>query len=377
MMKSSRMMIKTNRSPAGHRLPGAARAAFTSAAAAVTAAVLALGTLLAPQAALHAQAASAAPTAQNPVVIVLDPGHGGPLENSDNQGAIYAPYREKDLTLQLAKAIQAELSVYDNVQCFLTREDDSSLTLSERASIAAAHHADMLICLHFNASNRHDYYGSEVWTSAFDHNYAVGASFGETELAMLSGLGLYSKGVKTRIGQHGDYYGIIRHSDAAGIPCVLIEHCYLDSEEDRSLLSGKDFLSQLAHADAVSIAAWFHLKSSSYGIDFGQYVRPETADAPAGGIPQDTTAPDVCTLEQIGRSGSRVSFRLTAADTDSSYPLLYYSYTVDGKTSRLQTWPKGASSVTFTIQAPKGTQVFGTAHNSYELSTDSSVLTVK
>lgn len=345
---------------------------FSAILAAAAAALL----VLTPSASLQAAAASGSSDSSDPVVIVLDPGHGGPLQNSDNQGATYSPYTEKDLTLQLAKAVKAELSVYDNVTCYLTRNDDSSMTLAERAQYAADRDADMLICLHFNASGSHDFYGSEVWTSAFGHDYAVGASFGQTELAMLSSLGLYSRGVKTRIGQHGDYYGIIRSSAADGVPCVLIEHCYLDNGEDRSKLGGTSFLSQLAHADAVSIAAWFHLKSAAYNLDFTGFTRPEVADAPKSGIPQDTTPPEVCTLEQIGRSGSKVSFRLTGCDTDTIYPLLYYSYSVDGNTTALQIWPKGGDSVTFTINAPIGTKVSGTVFNSYELSTESNVITV-
>ena len=46
--------------------------------------------------------------ADQPIVIVIDPGHGG-----ENLGAEYDGYTEKDMTLIVAKAMKKELEKYN------------------------------------------------------------------------------------------------------------------------------------------------------------------------------------------------------------------------------------------------------------------------
>ena len=318
-----------------------------------------------------------AASADGKTVIVLDPGHGGPLQTSDNQGAQYAPYSEKVLTLQLAQLIQKELSSYDNVEVFLTRTTDTSMSLADRAAYAKYVGADFLISLHYNASGSHLFYGTEVETSSAGTYYSQGTSFGRTVLSQTAQLGLYSKGTKTRIGQHGDYYGIIRDAAGCGIPAVIIEHCYLDSSPDRTIFAGKG-VAALAHADATAIAAYFHLKSASTGVDFSSYARFPVA-VPVVPVRDDTTPPDVCQLVMLSRDAAgNATFRLTAEDTDTIYPVLYYSYSVNGTPSALLPYNQAAGPLTFTVKAPAGSSVYAIAYNSYDkYSTRSNTVTVQ
>lgn len=310
-------------------------------------------------------------------VIVLDPGHGGPNATSDNLGAQYPPYSEKSLTLDLARRIQAELSAYEGITVYLTRTDDTSMTLAERAAFASAVNADLLVSLHYNATGSHLYYGSEVWTSAFGEEYAAGASFGQTALSQLQALGLYSRGVKTRIGSHGDYYGVIRESVSRGVPAVIIEHCYLDNEIDRTQLSHGT--SALALADATAIAQYFQLRARDGSADYSTYVRPSVSAAPASGIAQDTTPPELCRLELIAKDGDgNVTCRLTARDSDTIYPVRYYSYTINGVATALLPYDQSAGSVTFTVRVPVGqtSTITATAVNAYELAAASNAVSV-
>ena len=100
--------------------------------------------------------------AEEPVVVVIDPGHGG-----ENLGAEYGEYTEKEITMIVANAMYEELSRYDGVEVYMTRTDDVTLSLADRAEYAAGVNADILIALHFNMSENHDLFGSEVWISAF------------------------------------------------------------------------------------------------------------------------------------------------------------------------------------------------------------------
>ena len=102
------------------------------------------------------------------VTIVLDPGHGGSVEQNKikNQavGAEKYGVEEKNANLKIALFLRDELNKYQNVNVYLTREDDSnSLTLNERASIAKQYNPNILISLHNNACERHDSNGSEVY----------------------------------------------------------------------------------------------------------------------------------------------------------------------------------------------------------------------
>ncbi|MDE6952061.1 MAG: N-acetylmuramoyl-L-alanine amidase, partial [Lachnospiraceae bacterium] len=109
-----------------------------------------------------------------PIRIAIDPGHGG-----ENLGAQYKGYTEKYMTMVVAKAMMEELQKYEGVEVFLTRTEDTELSLQQRADYAKEVEADFLFCLHFNMSEYHTLYGTEVWVSAFGNCYAEGKSFGE------------------------------------------------------------------------------------------------------------------------------------------------------------------------------------------------------
>ena len=136
--------------------------------------------------------------------IVLDPGHGGPGTTDEQElGAKYRDTFEKYLTLKIARAAGQELSTYGNVEVLYTRETDKALTLKERAVCAKAVDGDCLISFHLNASEEHNFFGSEVFTSAFGTYYAFGKGMGDQVLKQLEADGFVSKGVKTRLGRKG------------------------------------------------------------------------------------------------------------------------------------------------------------------------------
>ena len=82
-------------------------------------------------------------------VVVLDPGHGG-----TDSGALGSFLSEKDLTLSLASKVEFELSAA-GIETFLTRTNDVSIGLRDRAEFAAEHKADVFVSIHANwAENR-------------------------------------------------------------------------------------------------------------------------------------------------------------------------------------------------------------------------------
>ncbi len=85
----------------------------------------------------------------------------------------------------------------------------------------------------------------------------------ETQVGVSSN-GLYladSKMVTYPNGEPADYYGIVRSGINLGIPAILVEHCYLDNEEDFKLaLSTDEKLMTLAKADADGVAKYYELE---------------------------------------------------------------------------------------------------------------------
>ena len=203
--------------------------------------------------------------ADEPLVIVLDPGHSG-----ENLGAEYNGYTEKELNMVVALAMYEELKQYDNVEVYLTHTEDVDMSLKERAEFAAGLNADFLFCLHFNMSPNHNLFGTEVWISAYDEYYAKGLAFGKIQIETMEAMGLYSRGVKTKLKEDGsaDYYGIIRESRELGLACALIEHCHLDHKNDEGYYETEEKLKAMGRADAQSVAKYFGLTSKALGIDY-------------------------------------------------------------------------------------------------------------
>ncbi len=86
-------------------------------------------------------------TASKPIVIVIDPGHGG-----KDPGAIgIYDIHEKDVVLDIAKKLAFLINQQPGFKAVLTRNNDVFLTLRERLAIARQYKADMFIAIHADA----------------------------------------------------------------------------------------------------------------------------------------------------------------------------------------------------------------------------------
>lgn len=195
--------------------------------------------------------------ADRTVVIVIDPGHGG-----KNLGAQYEGLTEKEMTLITAKAMKEELEKYEGVAVYLTHEGDENMSIKDRALFAKERDADFLFCLHYNMSEQHTLFGSEVWVPAQGEYYAKGFSFAQIQMKEFTDIGLYSRGIKTRLNNRDEnYYGILRYCTQESIPCALIEHCHLDHPKDKPFYQqGEEQLKEFGWMDATAAAKYFGLK---------------------------------------------------------------------------------------------------------------------
>lgn len=318
--------------------------------------------------------------AQEPVIVVIDPGHGG-----DNLGAEYEEYTEKDMTLIVAKAMKEELEKYDNIIVYLTREDDKSMTIKDRALFAKEKNADFLFCLHFNSSVNHNLYGAEIWVSAFGDYYVQGRQFAEINMQIFEDMGLFLRGIKVRLNDSGDnYYGILRYCTEVGVPSALIEHCHLDQKNDQPFYQqSEEQLREFGRKDAEAVAMYFGLKSSETGADYSGY--PKALIPYSEVVKPDKTEPEECSIEimDIDKTKGTVTVSMCAADQDSY--IQYYSYSLDGGNtySELLGWPRSSwnssdGEYVFTVQVPFDREIeFRTiAYNGYDVFRESNILTV-
>lgn len=206
------------------------------------------------------------------LIVEIDPGHGGKQSGAERRSAGVI---EKDLNLQIAFYLKEELESYDNVTVFLTRYDDSHVELEDRVRKAAEDQADILISIHNNGKGD---------IAAYDHGCTILVPRGvyEPELSLISQevaccilkelekIGLANQGLMFRVcqneetypnGEYVDYYSIIRNSMLYGIPGILIEHAFLDSDADyEQFLSDDSKIRKLAKADARGLASYYQLE---------------------------------------------------------------------------------------------------------------------
>lgn len=318
------------------------------------------------------------------LVVVIDPGHGG-----ENLGTTENGYLEKSMNMTTALSMYEELSMFEGIEVYLTHTDDRDLSLKDRAKYAAAKGADLLISLHYNASETHLLYGSEAWISLQPGYHAYGYQFATVAMRELRDMGMNLRGIKTKPNSKGeDYYGVIREAVALGIPAVILEHCHVDHPEDSLHCDTEEEKKAFGVADAHAVAKYFGLKSSSLGVDYSNYpdTLPEISPTESvGRAGYDMTAPDSCTVtvSEAFYSEDRVLVKVSACDKESN--LIYYSFSLDGggTFSKIMPWPEGdiltgefENSFLIELEIPDGTspEICFRVYNPFDVFTDSNVL---
>ncbi len=219
--------------------------------------------------------------------IVIDPGHGGYETGAINydDGVL-----EKDITLKTSRYLKEYLEDYYGVQIIMTHnglDNNTEMSIVDRGMVARNNNADLLMCLHFNSSTSNELHGAEVFVtnnkSCYKYN-EESTEVGNLILSNLSKLGIYNRGVKTKLcndegpkweysdGSKADYYGIIRYAmkgnsedrglditKGVGITSILVEHCFIKGE-DVKFINTDAKLKQLAEADGKAIVDHYGLK---------------------------------------------------------------------------------------------------------------------
>ena len=254
--------------------------------------------------------------AEGDIVIVLDPGHGGSDMGSAgklNGKTIY----EKDLNDIVTAHLYENLIQYDGVKVYLTRYDDSSISLKMRSATAGYLNADLMISLHMNALDNAAYWGgAEIFVHSgnyFPEGEKLTRAIGEDILKRFEQYGLKNNTVKERIiddddyytysnGAYADYYGIIRYATEAKVPAMIIEHGFITNQSDLTFLSKSENLKKLADETAAAVANHFNLEK---GTGQKMTLISQTDELTIGDLPTTLTVGDeIPNLTASGGSGS-------------------------------------------------------------------------
>ncbi len=109
-----------------------------------------------------------------PLVVVLDPGHGGIDPGAERDGAL-----EKDLVLTFARELKELLLRDGRFSVVMTREDDSFVPLETRISTARQAGAGVFIALHADAIAEGEAVGATVYTLSDEATDEASATLAE------------------------------------------------------------------------------------------------------------------------------------------------------------------------------------------------------
>ncbi len=177
---------------------------------------------------------STPPKALKGLKITIDPGHGG-----QESGAIGClGDKEKDVNLAIALKLKNKLQDA-GAKVFMTRENDSSVSLSDRVKLTNENNSQIFISIHNNAlpdaAAHLKSTGSEVY-----YFYPQSRALAKSVLKSLTEeTGLKSNGAKAQS------FAVIRNTNC---PAILIELGYIINPEDNSKILNNEFQQKAAEA---------------------------------------------------------------------------------------------------------------------------------
>ena len=230
--------------------------------------------------------------AANPVVLVIDPGHGG-----NDSGAVGTynghSYYEKNMTLSIAKELKSQLEATGRYKIYMTRETDTYRSLTYRTDYARQMNADALVSVHINSAGS-SARGAEVEipnTSLYPQLHTEGENIANSILKEISSLGIYNRGSHTRNSENNtkysdgsiaDYYAIVRGAKSNAMTGIIVEHAFISNPNELGhYLSSEDKLKALGRADARGINNYYathapvrEVRESDYALvyDYNYYI---------------------------------------------------------------------------------------------------------
>lgn len=229
------------------------------------------------------------PKGSKQVVIAIDAGHGG-----KDPGAIGKNgYREKDVTLSVARKLYAKLDSDPMFKPAMTRDGDYFISVSGRSDVARKKNANMLVSIHADSAPNSSARGASVWVLS---NRRANSELGswleqrEKQSELLGGAGDALSGADPYLSQavldlqfgHSQRVGydvavhVIRQLRKVGnihknspehaslgvlrspdIPSILVETGFISNSAEEQLLKSDAYQEQVAEAIHQGLRQYF------------------------------------------------------------------------------------------------------------------------
>ncbi len=220
-----------------------------------------------------------------PLIVVLDPGHGGLDPGAQRDG-----YNEADLVLTFARELKETLLRTGGFSVVMTRETDEFVPLEARISIARAAGADVFLSLHADSVSEGEAVGATIYSLSQTASDRASQTLAERHDRddLLAGVDLtaqddlvaqvlmdmariqttprivsLSKSLATAIAaagikmhrhpEQGAGFSVLKSPD---IPSVLLELGFLSSAKDLSNLTDPAWRAQMAGAVRDGLTIW-------------------------------------------------------------------------------------------------------------------------
>ena len=227
-----------------------------------------------------------------PLVVAIDPGHGGRDPGAESGGL-----READLVLGFAHRLRDVLNASPRLTAVLTRETDTFLSLDARLSRARDAGAAVLISVHadtledagaasgivvYRLASEATAAANERLTTRHDGNDRLtdvdltgiedeislalltlsrAKSAPETQDLSAKLIAAY-RGAGLVVNSRPERAGAFTVLKAADIPSLLIELGFLSTEEDLKRLTSEDWQDETAHATRDALLLWHEENAS-------------------------------------------------------------------------------------------------------------------
>ena len=234
------------------------------------------------------------PEGAGPLVVVLDPGHGGIDPGAEREGI-----SEAALMLTFARELKEALVRDGRFRVVMTRDEDVFVPLETRTSIARDAGADLFLSLHADALAEGDAQGATVYTLAEEASDEASAALAERHDRddLLAGIDLSDqddvvaevlmdmartetrprterlakaivgaiKAAEIRMHRHPMQSGGFSVLKSPDIPAVLLEVGFLSSDRDFKRLSDPAWRATLAEAVLQALVTWSEEDASLRG----------------------------------------------------------------------------------------------------------------
>ncbi len=225
------------------------------------------------------------PRGQGPLIVVLDPGHGGLDPGAERDGM-----SEARLMMIFARGLKEVLLRDGGFKVVLTREEDVFVPLETRISIAHQAGAQVFISLHADALAEGEAVGATVYTLSPEANDAASATLAERHNRddLLAGIDLTAQddvvatvlmdmartqtqprtarladalvaaiqGASLKMHRHPLQEASFSVLKSPDIPSVLLELGFLSSASDMARLSDADWRLTMAQAIRDGLKVW-------------------------------------------------------------------------------------------------------------------------